>query len=140
MHASTSSGNGAAAKEAAGSPTTTTLIPPHSSGETESDRDDSDEFSSDDPDTLFERGWGFSPGASPQSSDASPRGGEAGVGVGGRGVTFEKQGSGGGGRSATSASQVERRATRRSDEKFDAVMDTLAAQVCVCGYFGGNLL
>ena len=164
-------GGGAAATPTSGRPP---LSPPR---EADSDRDDSDEFSSEDPDLLFQREGGSTPGTSPRSgAEADPWGtgargapratasplqeGAAMVrgGVGGRGRGRGGGGGGGGGSDGgggggggggdgggggrgghgdgdgiapvAGGSRARKRSTRRrSSEKFDAVMDTLAAQV-----------
>lgn len=100
----------------------------------DSDREDSDEYSCDDPDTLFERECGSTPGASPRSAaSGAPGGGSAGPG---REAGTPRSGGGGGGGGAGygatndgGVGRAGRRPVRCSSEKFDAVMDTLAAQV-----------
>lgn len=151
-------GGGAAATPTSGR---TPLSP---SREADSDRDDSDEFSSEDPDLLFQREGCSTPGTSPRSgaeadpwgagARAAPRvtasplregaavalggvggrsgGGGGGVGDGGGGGGGSKGGYGDGYDIAPVAggSRARKCSTRRrSSEKFDAVMDTLAAQV-----------
>lgn len=120
------------------------MVPRGSRHDTESDRDrdESDDYSSEDPDTLFE---GSTPSASPHATALrSPDGAGCTERVEpGLGNASRKEGGeicGGGYTVADDTATVDQGGTkvsrdpsafskRRSSEKFDAVMDTLAAQV-----------
>lgn len=136
------------------------------SDDSDNDDDDDDDFSSeDDPDTLFERECNGSasttaspssaaaarspssppsarvansnaPGCPQRESGSSSSGQHGVVGDGAGGRTAGAAGVGGGGIAAQRQAAKCASAKRRSSEKFDAVMDTLAAQVCtICaGY------
>lgn len=95
-----------------------------------SDRDESDDFSDDEPDTLFETETGVRSESSSVSLEQTHKGKEATRG----GAAADAVGC----QSSARAARGDRHhALRRSSAKFDAVMDTLAAQVKTCIGSGG---